>query len=223
MISLHNTIRLSKQWVLCAVISCGALFPPFAVGQSPCTCDDLPAVKDFAAQIEQMAAAWREVLNEAYSTNPPTDMAEARKRFREKMWGEGAGETQIGGISPGGDVVVSPSFREQNCESIVNSTVNHEKKHKEHYFTKMHLPQVFTARGLMRTLAMSETEAHDAQVRELQNQIAQMEDDCALPPWIDGSSTPALPKASVRSLTEVPANLGVVAKIKLLFQRLFVP
>jgi hypothetical protein len=152
---------------------------------APCECKDIKAFKSRIAEVNHYLEAFRSVMSDCYSENPPTDFTQLGQRFDQYAFG-GQRPSNIqtaGTVSPIGGQS-TPAFEKMYCDTIVRAVKDvHEGDHNK--FMWIHaLPLLvgvafgnpYTA--MIRNTVLTEIEAHEAEKEYLEQELQKLEARC---------------------------------------------
>lgn len=163
----------------------------------PCTCKDLDKIKEQLDRAATSEEIWKYIFAWARETyrdvDPPQTNDDLNQKFvqlknapaskwydliKEGPVKEKKSLRKVAGLSEKGEPVVDEDFQASNCDDIIEAEKEHERKHKEFYFS---FPQVFdvvmTSR-LQRLRAESEVESYRAQKTFLEKKYADLKLKC---------------------------------------------
>ncbi|MGA2434066.1 MAG: hypothetical protein ABSG25_02140 [Bryobacteraceae bacterium] len=156
---------------------------------APCECKDIPSFKQRIAEVTKYLEAFRHVLADCYSNNPPWSFQQEIERFNLYAFGgeRPANIQDAGTVDPFG-TKASDEFKKMYCDTIVKAVDDvHEGDHQ--VFMWLHaLPiTVGAAIGSMhgdtdttfiRNIALTEVEAHEAEKEFLEQELQKLEERC---------------------------------------------
>jgi hypothetical protein len=224
-------------------------------GTRACTCKDAPMMERFRNNQIQARKAWASVKADIIAGTGPRSVADADKAFRGRFPGDPAIVSQftscsgydatmndlgkVAGVSPSGEAVLDPCFCNAFCKDMVDSTVVHEKSHRD---TAIPFVVVMTglqigcavAKGLKDSFgyqcdtanpmirANSELIAYQAGIDSLDAAIQKLTETdpdnptlaCTWEPIVAAAPSPSLPNAAA------PLPQGFFARVGLLWNRL---
>jgi hypothetical protein len=159
---------------------------------APCECKDIPSFKQRIAEVTKYLEAFRRVLADCYSNNPPMDFQQEKERFDLYAFGgqRPANIQDAGTVNPIG-TKASPAFKKMYCDTIVKAVDDvHEGDHQVFMWLHVLPITVGAAIGTMhgdqystyiRNLALTEVEAHEAEKEFLEQELQKLEERCK--PW----------------------------------------
>jgi hypothetical protein len=152
---------------------------------APCECKDIPSFKRRIQEVTRYLEAWRSVLADCYSDNPPKDFQQTKQRFDKYAFGgERPPDVKDAGKVNPVDTQVTPEFEQMYCDTIVKAVKDvHEGDHNT--FMWIHALPILVGVSfgnpyttLIRNTALTEVEAHTAEKEFLEQELAKLEERC---------------------------------------------
>lgn len=163
----------------------------------PCECKDMDSIKAEILRTSTAEAAWMQIFGWTKGTVgrdfPPGSNGELNTRYLQlartprsewdRVMRGPVGEIETpqiaGGLDQNGDVVVTESYRQANCDEIVEGVRIHERAHHDFYLSVygMAAGRALTWR-LLSTRAESEVDSYRKQTAYLKEVLAKLESEC---------------------------------------------
>lgn len=183
---------------------------------APCNCKDIPSMKARIKEVTNYLEAWRKVLNDCYSENPPRDFEETKKRFDLYAFGgdRPANVQWAGKVTPDGRTEVNPEMSKQYCDAVLHAVNDvHEADHNFYRYTRAVPILLGIAFGhpymaMIRNTAATEVQAHEVEKAYLEEEVRKLEQGCT---WRCKCNQETYHSPVVCSASCPPASLRCVA------------
>ncbi len=183
----------------------------------PCICKDIPTLKNRLAEVTNYLEAWRSVLNDCYSNDPPRDFEQTKQRFDKYAFGgERPSNIQTAGTVSLGGTNVTKAFENQYCDEIVKDVNDvHEADHNRYMWIHALPLLVGIAFGnpytaMIRNTALSEVQGHEAEKAYLEQELQRLERACQ-PHWKCRCNQQVYESAGACAASCPPASLRCIA------------
>jgi hypothetical protein len=194
----RESIKASTIIILGSILL--VMLATFSTFAKPCECEDIDKIKAEIARVSLSEEAWKEIFGWARGmlprvdgVKPPLSNDELNTKFLQlknapqsewkRIVSEPVGKIEeiqkVGELDQNGDVIVNETFKQNNCDGIVEGIRVHESTHRNFFTSPFNMARgdLLTWR-LLRTRAESEVESYRAQRIYLEALLASLEIRC---------------------------------------------
>lgn len=172
-------------------------FAPGGATTKPCECQDIASLEAEIQRVSTAQEAWKEIFAWAKGLHndiaPPKSNDELNTKFlqlaraQRSTWDQVMHQSvqqiekvqKAGGLDKDGEVIISPTFAETHCESIVEGVRVHERAHKDFYLSPGNFIEGgFFSSAHFKLRSESEVESYRAQKAFLERELKALKERC---------------------------------------------